>query len=272
MPIRPIASKSNPMIKTIRQVADQARSAPPDLVLAEGIRLLEEAVASGLEIEALLISEGFGRADRERSLLDTLSRTRVRGFRAAESLFRYASGVLNPQGVLALVHLPILRLNDAELPEKPLVICACGLQDPGNFGSLIRTAAAAGASLLCALTGTVSARNPKTVRASAGAVFRLPIVEHVSAGAFLAFCRERSISPLISSARAGACHSRTDLTGSCALLFGNEGSGLDADEWAGIPSVRIPMTGRVESLNVAAAGAVLMFEAFGQRSRVRSRD
>jgi TrmH family RNA methyltransferase len=272
MPIRPITSKSNPIIKTIRLVAAQARNAPPELVLAEGTRSIKEALASGNTIEALLISERFGGIDRERLLLDTIARTQnVRVFRVADPVFKHSSAVLVPQGVLALVRLPILMMREVRLPEKSLVLCACGLQDPGNFGTLIRAAAAAGASLVCALTGTVSARNPKTVRASAGAVFRIPLVEHLAARDLLDFCRERSISPFIGSARGGTLHTQTDLTGAAALLLGNEGSGLAEEEWAGIPSVHIPMSGKVESLNVAAAGAILLFEAFRQRSMAASR-
>jgi TrmH family RNA methyltransferase len=266
MPIRLITSQSNPLIKRIRLVADQARRAPPVVMLAEGIRTIEEALAAGLALEVVLISERFGAAGRERSLLDAIMRAQAKVFRVPDPILNQASGVLTPQGVLALVRLPLLVLHEVSLPDRPLVLCACGIQDPGNFGTLIRSAAAAGASLVCALTGTVSARNPKTVRASAGAVFRLPVVERVAAPDFLAFCRERSLTPLTSSARGGARHTRTDLTGACALLLGNEGSGLDTAEWAGIPSVHIPMPGGVESLNVAAAGAILLFEAVRQRS------
>ncbi len=270
MPIRSLTSKSNRLIKKIRLVAQQARKAPVDLLLAEGIRALEEAVGAGLEIEAVLISDRYGSTDREQSLLESLLRASSNTCRVPDPVFSHLSGVQAPQGILALVRVQVLQLADMSLPDRPLVLCACGIQDPGNLGTLIRSAAAAGTALVCSLAGTVSARNPKAIRASAGALFRMPVVEQVSAQEFLEFCRRHSLPLLRSSARTGICYFNADLAQPCAILLGNEGSGLDESAWAGVPGVRIPMTPGVESLNVAAAGAILLFEARRQRSLGRS--
>lgn len=266
MAIRPVTGKTNPLIKLIRLVASQARKAPADIVLAEGTRSVEEAMVSGLPVESILISERYGNDPRERRLMDRILKTQAKIWRAADAIFNQASGVRTPQGIIALVQIPVLGMKDVVLPDKPLVLCACGIQDPGNLGTLVRTAAAAGVSLVCSLAGTVSARNPKTVRASAGALFRVQVVEQVSAPEFLDFCRRRSIALLSSSPQGEVCYSDVDLTRACALLVGNEGRGLDISVWKGATSVRIPMTSTVESLNVSAAGAILLFEAFRQRS------
>ncbi len=266
MPIRSLTSKTIPIIRTIRLVADQSRRAPHDLVLAEGTRALEEALDAKLEIEAVLLSEQFGVSDRNQVLLDAILRSSMSVYRAPDAVFRHLSAVQTPQGILALVRIPVILLEEVILPDRPLILCACAIQDPGNLGTLIRTAAAAGASLVCSLSGTVSARNPKTVRASAGALFHLPVVEQIAAPDFLDYCTRRSISLLSSSARGGTPYCETDLARPCALLLGNEGSGIDATLWAGVPCVRIPMAPGVESLNVAAAGAILLFEALRQRT------
>ena len=266
MPIRSLTSKTNPIIRTIRLVADQSRRAPQDLVLAEGTRALAEALDAKLEIEAVLLSEQFDMSVRNQVLLEEILRSSMSVYRAPDAVFRHLSAVQAPQGILALVRIPVIPLEEVILPDRPLILCACAIQDPGNLGTLIRTADAAGASLVCSLSGTVSARNPKTVRASAGALFRLPVVEQIAAPDFLDYCARRSISLLSSSARGATTYFETDLARPCALLLGNEGSGIDETIWAGVPCVCIPMAPGVESLNVAAAGAILLFEALRQRT------
>ncbi len=266
MPIRTLTSPSNPLLRTIRLVAEQARRAPAELVVAEGVRTLEEALNAGLEIRAAVISERCGHSERESELLSHLQDLPADLCVVPESIFSRLSSVQSPQGILALVRLPVLPLTAAALTKNPLLLCACGIQDPGNLGTLIRTADAAGASLVCALAGTVSCRNPKTIRASAGAVFRVPVAEHVPPQEFLAYCRSRSIAVLRALADGGLSCFETDFSKPCAILLGNEGSGIDPVLFPGTISVRVPMNPAAESLNVAVAGAVLLFEAFRQRS------
>ncbi len=266
MPIRTLTSKSNPAIRLIRLVAAQARRAPPDLVLAEGIRALEEALASGLFMESVLITERFGASARESAILEVLRKQSANLRHVPESVFRQLSCVQANQGILALVKVPLRQLSNVTLPETPLVLCACGIQDPGNLGTLVRTAAAAGVSLMCTLTGTVSARNPKAVRASAGTVFRLPLVERAVVEEFMEFCRRKSMTVLCAAARGGLPCYQTDFTQPSAILLGNEGSGIEEKVGSGLRRVQIPMSPGIESLNVAAAGAVLLFEARRQRA------
>jgi TrmH family RNA methyltransferase len=151
------------------------------------------------------------------------------------------------------------------LQEHPLILCAAGVQDPGNIGALVRSAAAAGADMVCTTSGTVSARNPKAVRASAGAIFRLPVVEHLPPPELRRYCEQRQIRMYRAEAEAAVDYRRVDLRESAALVLGNEARGAADPEWADAPAIRIPMAKGVESLNVAAAGAVLLFEAARQR-------
>ncbi len=266
MSIRTLTSPSNPLLRTIRLAAGQARRAPAELVVVEGVRALEEAVKAGLEINAAVITAHYGHSERESELLRRLQDLSADVCVVPESVFSRLSSVQSPQGILALVRLPVAPLGAAALPGNPLLLCASGIQDPGNLGTLIRTADAAGASLVCTLTGTVSCRNPKTIRASAGTMFRVPVAEHVPPPEFLEFCRRHSITVLCASADGGSSCFDTDFSKPCAILVGNEGSGIDRGLISGMISVRVPMNPAVESLNVAIAGAVLLFEAFRQRS------
>ncbi len=250
----------------MRLIASGSRRAPEQLVVAEGIRVLEEVNKSSCEIEAVVFSENFGTAPRERALLNTWDSRSVRTYRAGARLFESVSSVQTPQGAIALVRIPELSLNKVLAAKDALVLCACEIQDPGNLGTLIRAAAATGASLVCTTKGTVSARNLKAIRSSAGAFFRVPLVEHVEMPDFENFCVIHSIRLYRADAKKGVLYTEADLQSSCAILLGNEGKGMAETEFARFPAIRIPMAEGVESLNVAMAGAVILFEALRQRT------
>jgi TrmH family RNA methyltransferase len=260
-----LTSKDNPLIKTIRRASLGSRRAPGQLVVAEGIRVLEEVNKAGCEVEAVVFSERFGATEREKCLLEIWCTRGVRIYKTKEALFKSISSVDTPQGAVALVRAPELALDRAQPGADALVLFACGIQDPGNLGTLIRTAAAAGTSLMCTTRGTVSARNPKVLRSSAGMFFHLPLVEHVEAFDFQSYCAFHAIRIYRTDAREGVPYTEADMRSPCAILLGNEGSGMVDEEFAGFPAIRIPMAQGVESLNVAMAGAVILFEASRQR-------
>lgn len=260
-----LSSARNPVLITARLVASRSRRAPPNLVLAEGLRVLEEATASGHPLTAVILSGEFGATAQEQALIQAWSKAGVKIYRAGAKLFGSISSVLEPQGAIALVRIPVTGLADvARVPEAD-VLCACGLQDPGNLGTLIRTAAAAGSTQFCTTPGTVSPRNPKAVRASAGAFFRLAVSEGVTLAEILAFSRKHKLPIYRTEAHMGQDYFKADLRSPFVLLLGNEAHGFEAEGWSGLPPLKIPMAAGVESLNVAAAGAVILFEALRQR-------
>ncbi|MDR0311306.1 MAG: RNA methyltransferase, partial [Acidobacteriota bacterium] len=226
---------------------------------------LEEAENSGLPIEAAVIAEGFGKDPREKNLLGRWQARGIRIFQIGENLFSSISAVRTPQGAMALGRIPRYSLDEIRLKGNVLILCASGIQDPGNLGTLIRTGAAAGADMVLTTAGTVSARNPKTLRASAGAFFRIPVIEHLETGKLLAYCERNKVRMYRADARVGVFHTDADLVSSCAIFLGNEGAGVNEAAFARLPAVRIPMRANTESLNVAAAGAILLFEAARQR-------
>jgi RNA methyltransferase, TrmH family len=267
MAISRLTSRNNPLLKTIRLASSGSRRAPKELAVAEGIRVLEELNYCNCAIEAVVLSEGFGDSGREKSLLAAWLSRGFRIYKADAGLFASISDVKTPQGAVALVRVPEPSLTD--IPQSPgaLLLLACEIQDPGNLGTLIRAAAAAGATLVSTTKGTVSARNPKTIRASAGTCFRLPIVEHVDLQDFLLYCRRHSIRVYRTDVCGGLPYSEADLSSSCAILLGNEGGGIAQKELEALPAIHIPMAAGVESLNVAMAGGIFLYEARRQRSR-----
>jgi TrmH family RNA methyltransferase len=267
MAISQLTSRNNPLLKTIRIALSGSRRAPDNLVVAEGIRILEEVQKCRCEIAAVVISENFGNSNREKDLLDFWISQKVRICRAESTLFQSISDVQTPQGALALVKTVICKLDTAPPVQNALILAACGIQDPGNLGTLIRAAAAAGAGMVCTTKGTVSARNPKAIRASAGAFFRLPVIEHVTMSELLRYCEQHRVRLYRTDVREGLAHAQADLLAPCAILLGNEGSGIASREFEEIPAIHIPMADGMESLNVATAGAILLFEAARQRSQ-----
>jgi len=270
MTLSRLSSSQNPLLKTVRLVASGSHRAPDDLVAAEGVRVLEEANRAGCRIESVVLSEHFGFAERERNLLITWQSKGVPAYRVDEKLFQSVSGVQTPQGAIALVRIPKRSLESIVPARNALFLCACGIQDPGNLGTLIRTAVASGVSLFCTTPGTVSAKNPKALRSSAGAIFSLPLVEHVDLEDLLSYCSRHSIRAYRADPRQGTPYTKADLRKSSAVFLGNEGSGIHADAAARLSAIHIPMASGTESLNVAIAGAVILFEAFRQR-RTRGR-
>ncbi len=261
-----LTSRNNPLIKEIRSLSTQKRKSASGLVLAEGLRVLDEARHAHCDIRVILIREEFGARLEEERALNEWKEDGVRTLRVKHALFNSVSSVINSQGVIAVISVPQLNLEQVRLPSAPLILCACGLQDPGNLGTLIRTAFAAGASLVLTSTDTVSARNPKCIRSSAGAFFRLPVIEQLQPAKIRSFCEFHDIRLLGTNPACGMVYSDADFLKPTAILLGNEGSGITGRAWSDLPQVRIPMAEGAESLNVASAGAILFFEAFRQRA------
>jgi TrmH family RNA methyltransferase len=180
-------------------------------------------------------------------------------------VFASAVATEQPQGIAALLHPPIFSTDAIFRGPAPLILVLAGLQDPGNVGTLIRSAEAFAASGILLLPGTASPWNPKALRASAGSAFRVPAINATEQEA-LALLAEHNIPAIAAVARAGVSISEAPLAGPCALFIGNEGAGLsDTLIAAAAHRITIPMPGKIESLNAAIAGSLLLYEAARQR-------
>jgi TrmH family RNA methyltransferase len=251
---RRVESRQNSRIKELR--AGLARGVRTTHIAVEGLHLIEEAAKSGLELHTIFVRRG------SEGLLEHLAVGDAEVLVVAEEVFLSATITEHPQGIAALVEAPEFTLQGM-LHGIPLVVIAGGLQDPGNLGTLVRSAEAFGATGMILLPGTVSLWNAKTLRASSGSAFRLPVVALAADDAFAALGKA-GVRIFAAVARDGV--GEADLRGPCALLLGNEGSGLP-DAWIASADARltIPCPGAVESLNAAIAGSVLLYEAMRQR-------
>ena len=258
----------------MRTAFAQSGSEVSELIALEGEHLLAEALRSGLRLRTVFI-----RADPDHRSLSRLERLNLPAAVPIVSLnpavFASAVETESPQGIAALIETPRFSLAEVLSGPHPLVLIAAALQDPGNFGTLVRSAEAFGATGVIALPGTVSIWNAKALRASAGSAFRMPVISEKPTPAFAALA-ERNIPilaavPHSSGTDALPC-ALANLAGAAAILIGNEGSGLSA-ELLDRATVRIaiPTPGPVESLNAAIAASILLYEAARQRGNAETR-
>ena len=237
--------------------------------MIEGAKLLAEALGAGAAIESVYVERGRpGAADVARAgwLADAALERGARVFELAPGVLARASDTVTPQPVAAVVpylDVPLERLRGASL----LVVCV-DLRDPGNAGTVLRSAEAAGAGGVVFASGSVDVYNPKTVRASAGSVFHVPVVTGDDAAEVLDEVGRWGVRRLAASASGGADYDSLDLLAPVALVLGNEAHGLPPAVADHVDQpVTIPMAGRAESLNVGMAAAVLCFEVARQRRR-----
>jgi len=264
MPVRLIESKHNARLKELRRALANPGDGP--LAGIEGPNLVAEALRAGLHIACLFVAQG------SEKLLDDLHLPPALEILALpKSLLNAALTTETPQPIAALIQLPDwtwAHLFDAQSPRPALVIVLAGLQDPGNLGTILRSAEAFGATGVISLPGTVSAWNPKAVRASAGSVFRMPLVAAGEEECF-AHLRQAGMKIYATVVRAAEPAEMSDMAGPTALVIGNEGSGLpDALASQADARITIPCPGPVESLNAAVAASVLLYEASRQRAEL----
>jgi TrmH family RNA methyltransferase len=262
--IRPLASRHNALLQSLRCAFRRSEPTAEGGCAIEGVRLLEEAIRSGLTIQAVVFSaSGLRHADR---LLPQLA-ARTETVSVTDAVFDGLVETATPQGVAGLVRLPEHTLGSMLSGPSCLVVIAAGIQDPGNLGTLLRSAEAFAADGLVLTEGTVSRFNPKVIRSSAGSLFRLPCVEESLEPACAAL-RARGLRILGTTATGGDPLDATDLVSPCAILIGNEGAGLPREVLHGLDGrISIPHSSRVESLNAGVAASIVLYEAARQRRR-----
>ncbi|MBW3627966.1 MAG: RNA methyltransferase [Gemmatimonadetes bacterium] len=227
--------------------------------IAEGVRVVEDLVASPLSIEWAATASSLEDGERGRALLALLEQRVGRVRRLSDEEFARHAATESPQGVLAVAAIPTWELSDLlrSQVEPAVVLVLDAVQDPGNFGTLVRSAEALGASGVIALPGTVDAWNAKAIRAAMGSSFRVPLIA-TGWGEAADWLRGSGFRLLAGAI--GGEPLRGGL-GRAALIVGNEGAGVSPRVLEEVDqTVGIPLRGRAESLNVAAAAAILLYE------------
>ena len=264
MSIRIVQSKQNARLKELRRALANPGRNEDGLVGIEGPNLVTEALRAKLRIGSVFVALGSER------LLDALNLPPdVEVLAMPRELLDSALTTETPQPVAALVETPDwtwAHLLGDRKETAPLIVVLAGLQDPGNLGTIIRSAEAFGADGVLCLEGTVSEWNPKAVRASAGSVFRMPVLQAVEKEA-IERLREAGVRILATTVQGAQPADLADMTGPVAVVIGNEGNGVPVDLAVKADrAITIPCPGPVESLNAAVATSVLLYEAARQRT------
>jgi TrmH family RNA methyltransferase len=238
-----------------RRTARQADRA----FVVEGVKVLSEALAAGVPIESVYVAPGT-----DDPVIDACVTAGVRVYELAAGVLERVTDTVTPQPVLGVVPCVVVPLE--RLQHATFVLVLVDVRDPGNAGTVIRTAEAAGAGGVVCCDGSVDLFNPKTVRASAGAVFHVPVVSGGDAVEVLDTLGAWGLRRFGTVMRTGTDYAAADLTRAVALVLGNEAHGLPPDVTGHLDElVTVPMSGRSESLNVSMAAAVLCFETARQR-------
>lgn len=257
--MREISSKDNKIYKLTEQLTQKKYRDRTGLYLIEGSNLIEEAVKNHGEIETIILDEVFPRE----SLFDKYPHLEAKAFLLKDKLFQRLSQTEHSQGIMAIVKKRDFSKDEAKnLSPSANFVILDRLQDPGNIGTILRTADAAGYALVIAMKGTGDVFSPKVVRSATGSLFRVPVLL-LEDGAELRELIRAAGKRLVATAADGErCYYEENLKENIALIIGNEGQGISPELMeAAECKVRLPMKGNIESLNASVAAGILMYEA-----------
>lgn len=264
--MRSITSRQNPLVSRFRTLADSA-DITGARVLLDGVHLVRDAQASGHTFEVAAVSSSRMTTDTEESrVAESLERSGVEVVQAPDAVFAAMSPVRTPSGLVAIASRRPVSASEVCSAPDALVLVAIDVQDPGNVGALVRTAEAGGMNGMFVAGASANPFSWKAIRGSMGSTLRLPVVAGMPTASVMTCLRSGGIRSIAAVPRGGEDPDAIDWRGKVALIVGGEGAGLPDDVTSNCDAlVSIPMAARVESLNVAAAGAVLIYAARRRR-------
>lgn len=263
-----ITSAANPLVKRVRLLADRRHRRREAAFVVQGIQPVWQAVEAGAALEVIIVAPDLLRHPGATAMVAAQEAAGVRVARVSGELFSRIADRDGRSGLAAIVRSAPLTLADLPVAAEALFVALHTAANPGNVGTIVRTVSAAGAAGVILIGPSADPRDPAAVKASMGALFTVPVAAAASAADFLAWARQRGIRIAATSARGSVTHWAADLTTPLAILLGSEGTGLPADLLdAADLRVAIPMTGTAESLNLAVAAGVLLYEARRQALR-----
>ncbi|MBI2818762.1 MAG: RNA methyltransferase [Acidobacteria bacterium] len=264
--VQRIAGRHHPLVKRIRGMVRSGDlldlSNTGNEVLLETPNLIEDAIQNGVTINVVLL-----RGDAPPSVRALRHRIPpgAKQYDVEPKLFPELTSTENNPGIVALAKAPIWKEQDLFAGRPPLVVVLAGIQDPGNLGTILRAAEAFGVTGVLTTKGTVSPYNAKAIRAASGTLFHLPVITNLPAQRIISLLRRENVTLLVSAARGGKSLAEFDVSKPLALALGSEGSGLPRELGEAGLRVSIPMAPPVESLNVATAASVMLYEIARRR-------
>lgn len=255
-----ITAASNKKVKNLAVLIQKAKARrEQDVFITEGVKMFLEADLD--KIKEVYVSQSFYEKGTVNDKIEQCNYEIL-----SDDLFKKVSDTQTPQGVLCVMEQYHYELADLFQRENPLFLILEDIQDPGNLGTMVRTAEGAGVDGIIMTKGTVDIYNPKTIRSTMGSVYRMPFLYTDDLQSIMKQLQEKGVKLYAAHLKGNQYHYQLDFKGATAFLIGNEGNGLK-DETAQVADVymKIPMQGQVESLNAAVASVILMYEAARQR-------
>lgn len=260
-----ITSSRNPIIKEVRSLKNRKDREEKGLFFVEGVRIVEEALTAGAAITYAVLAESFAQGSGSYDIRARFESAGVKCYSVPDSLFDTLGDTRTPQGMLAVAEIRPYELDGACFADGLFVILD-GVRDPGNMGTIIRTADAAGFTGVIAAGDCVDIYNPKVLRSTMGSIFHIPVYIHEDITGAIRLLKAKGISIAASQLSGGCSIYGADLTAPIALVIGSEAGGISREAAAAADLlVNIPMPGRAESLNASVAAGIMIFEAVRQR-------
>lgn len=262
-----ITSKDNKIIKLIRQLETKKIRDELSLFVIEGPNLIVEAIAEQAKITTILISEEFAKSELEanQKLLKHFIENKIEFFSVEEKIFKSVADTENSQGIIGIVSKREYKDN-LLVRENAFIVILDRLQDPGNIGTIIRTSQAAGVTCIAIIKGTGDIYSHKVVRATAGAIFKMPFIFFKNEKDAIDKVKKSGMRMLCTTVSGGKDYFQEDMKGKVALIIGNEGKGTSKEFInAADGLVTIPMPGGAESLNAAVAASIIIYEGVRQK-------
>lgn len=263
-----ISSKHNPLFKQLKILASRSGRAKSGLFLLEGVRLVEEALAANIPLQHAVFSSQLERNQRGLDCLAALAQRGIEPVPMDDKLLCELASTERPQGILVAARLPLNLTDEAAFwAQGDVWLLIDGVQDPGNLGTILRTAEALGVDRVVALKGTVDPYNEKVIRSAMGAIFRLSLAHDQESDFVLAKLRQNGVQIVVSALHNSEPYQQARFAQRLALVVGNEGAGVSSF-WleASDLIVQIPIMGQAESLNVAVATGILLAKIAENRS------
>ncbi|MBP2662865.1 MAG: aviRb [Firmicutes bacterium] len=264
-----ISSVANKLIKEIASLKQRKYRDRQGLFLAEGVRLVEECANAGWPVKMCIYTEDAARRERAQAVIERLSAADCRMVVVSEDIYNKISDTEQPQGIMVILKKRQFSIEQMLLStdKLPLLVVLDGIQDPGNVGTIIRTADAAGSAGVIALKGSADIYAGKTVRATMGSLFHLPVMEGLSAVELLQNLKQANIKLLATCLQQSDVYYQANFNCPAAIILGNEGQGISPELInAADACLNIPLIGHAESLNVSVAAGVILYEAVRQRA------
>ncbi len=260
-----ITSRDNKYVKLAKSLSTKQGRDKEGLFIIEGYRNVKDANEKGAKIEFILVSD--------RCNYDLSHFKGQKMYTLAPRIFDYVSDTVTPQGIMAICRMEEWNFSDIELDDKSLIVVCENLQDPGNAGTIIRSADAAGAKAVIMTKGCVDIYNPKVTRSLMSSLFSVKVIRNKNIDSVFGFLKNNKIKSVAGALSDNSQHIfDADMTGSSAVFIGNEGNGLSLDTIKRCDlKVTIPMLGGAESLNASTAGSVMMYE-FVRQNKTYKKD